>query len=339
MIKKILLFLFLFILGYLVYHYKAVEYGIEQGVGQAKLLWAAQDITDLEKKGNLADSLKLKFDYIQAVKQFGQDSLGLEKTKNYTTYYDQKGKAILWVVTASPEFEIEAYEWQFPIAGKFSYKGFFDKNKAKNDAKKLAEKGYDTRIGEVNAWSTLGWFRDPILSSMLQRSDGKLAELILHELTHATVYKRNAVEFNENFATFVGQKGAVAFLNFHYGKNSKELEDYLKSNARSTIFKELMQNTTQQLKNLYSSFSPNMSLVEKRNQKAAVINELKHTLANSSEYSNPKAKERLANFQPNNAYFSGFKTYYSKQHNFEKQLMQEFHGNLTAFIALIKAEK
>lgn len=339
MIKKILILFFLLIIGYLVYHYKFVIYGLGQAVGQAEVLWNANEIEDLMKNPDFPDSTKQKFRYIQEVKQFAQDSLGLNSSKNYSTFYDQNNKPILWVVTASPEFEIKAYEWSFPIAGKFSYKGFFDYQKAKEEAEKLKEMGYDTEIDEVNAWSTLGWFKDPILSSMLNRSAGSLAELIIHELSHATVYRKNEVEFNENFATFVGKKGAERFLTSRFGKNSEELSTYLKNEERKQYFKEFMHSFSQELSDIYSNLNDDLDIEEKRKIKSTAIEYFKNRLANSSYYQDSlEAAMRLAKFHPNNAYFSGFLTYHAKQNNFEERLKEEFNGDLKSFIKAIKEE-
>ncbi|MEX2380538.1 MAG: aminopeptidase [Vicingaceae bacterium] len=339
MIKKFLLVLSILLTAFLTYHYKAVFYGLGQAAGQAEVLWNAKPIDQLMNSSDFPDSTKAKFKYIQKVKQFAQDSLGLNPSKNYSTFYDQKGKPILWVVTASPEFEIKAHQWSFPLAGKFSYKGFFDHLKAEKEAEKMKQKGYDTEIDEVNAWSTLGWFRDPILSSMLNRSDGSLAELIIHELTHATIYRKDAVEFNENFATFIGRKGAEAFLKSHFGSESEELKEYRESQARKTYFKSFVQKAIEELNNIYASFDEKLSLAEKRKIKAEAIENLKNRLANSSYYQGSvKGKKRLANFTPNNAYFSGYSTYNANQTNLQSRLKSEFNGDLKALITAIKQE-
>ncbi len=340
MLKKILYGLLILTLLFLAYHYPSVIYGLGQAKGQIKVLYHAQDIEQLMEEGNMADSIKDKFIYIQEVKSFAQDSLGLSPSKNYTTFYDQKGKAILWVVTASPEFEIEAYEWKFPIAGKFSYKGYFDFKKAEKEAEELRKKGFDTDISEVSAWSTLGFFKDPILSSMLQRNEGSLAELIIHELTHATVYRRNQVQFNENFATFVGKEGAKRFMEYKFGKNAKEITTYFKSQDRQLFYREFMHRETTSLDSLYHTFEGDMSLEEKQQLKARQINKIKERLAHSIFYDNSEIGEkRVANFDINNAYLSGFKTYHEKQDIFSERLENEFKGDLKAFIKAIKEEK
>lgn len=333
MIRKILLGLLLLIILFLLYNFSAVSYGIQQGIGQAKVLWNAKDISDLMLDENIPDSVKKQFQYIEEVKQYAEDSLGLKPTENYSSFYDQKGKPILWVVTASPEFEIQAKEWCFPIAGCFPYKGSFDIEKAKAEEQIWKEQGYDTELDEVNAWSTLGWFKDPILSSMLKRSEGRLAELIIHESTHATLYVKDSVQFNENLASFIGKKGAELFLEDHFGPSSPELVKYKDRQIKSKIFKDFMRNAIEKLNRLYASLPEDMPIEKKRDKKAKGIEHLKESLLKTDYYANDSlGRERLKNFKPNNAYFSGFSTYSKELPELEKQLKTEFKGNLKLMV-------
>ncbi len=334
MIKKVILTLVISLLLYLGYHFKSLIYGLQQAKGQAEVLWNAEEIESLVQNPNFPDSTKAKFDFIQQVRKFAQEEIGLAESENYTTFYDQKGKPILWVVTASPEFKIEAYEWDFPIAGNFSYKGFFNLAKAKAESEKLQKMGFDTEIDEVNAWSTLGWFRDPILSSMLNKKEGRLAELIIHELTHATIYIKNDVQFNENLATFIGRKGAELFLRKTYGPATKELSDYQLTLERKELFKKWVWQSKQKLDSLYNSFSSTLSTEEKRRLKSQALLECKNQLMLSNYYSDSlEATKRLEAFKPNNAFFSGVSTYHAEQDNFDQKLQDEFNGNLKAFVA------
>ena len=194
--------------------------------------------------------------------------------------------------------------------------------------------GYDTEIDEVNAWSTLGWFRDPILSSMLNKKKGSLAELIIHELTHATIYIKDDVQFNENLATFIGRKGAESYLRKTFGSKSKELDEYQKKLARKELFKKWVWTSKQKLDSLYNSFSSTLSIEEKRSLKKQALLDCKSQLMHSNYYSDSlQASTRLEAFSPNNAFFSGISTYHSEQDNFDQKLQDEFNGNLKAFVA------
>lgn len=337
MIKKLGYGIALVLLAYLSYHYKSVVYGIQQGAGQVEILWNAQEISDLMADSNFPDSTKEKFRLITTIKAFAENRLGLTQTENYTSFYDQKGEPILWVVTASPEFEIKAHQWKFPIAGSFPYKGFFDKEKAEKEQLKFQKLGFDTELAEVNAWSTLGWFRDPILSSMLQRDQGRLADLIIHESTHATLYVKDSVSFNENLASFVGKMGAELFLKEQYGDSSKEFLSYQLKLERNKIYKDYMRLQITALNKKYIDLDSSLDLDSKRELKKQWINEIKKGLLGINYFSDTtKAKERLNSFEFNNAYFSGFNTYSKELPQFHEQLEKEFNGDLKKMIAYFK---
>lgn len=344
MIKKIGYGILILLVAYLLYHYKSVIYGVQQGAGQVKVLLEAQEIADLMADPNFPDSVKEKFTYISTIKDFAEKELGLTPTENYTTFFDQKGKPILWVVTASPEFKVEAYEWEFPIAGGFPYKGFWDIEKAQKEEQKMKDRGFDTEIDEVNAWSTLGWFKDPVLSSMLKDGPARLAELIIHESTHATLYVKDSARFNENLASFVGKKGAELFLTHHFGAESKELNNYIALNERRGIYKNYMRESINQLKTNYETLNDQLSLDEKRAKKKQWIDAIKEGMfglyfdsaQHDYQKDSVKLRARLDTLVFNNAYFSGFSTYSKELPKLQGQLDKEFNGNLKEMIVYFK---
>ena len=339
LLKRIVQLLSLVLIIFLLYNASAVSYGIQQGLGQAKIILNVREIDEVQKDPSIADSIKSKLNLISAIKSFSVDSLGLTKTDNYTTFYDQKGKPILWTVKASPEFEILAYEWKFPIIGSFPYKGFFDYSKAEKEEEELKKEGYDTEIDEVSAWSTLGWFSDPILSTMLNRTPGKLAELIIHESTHATIYLKDSAQFNENLASFIGRRGADNFLAYYFGKDSKERMDYQIQLKRNEAFRNYMQTAIQELSLNYELMDTSLSIEQKRALKNRWIKNLKKGLAKSAYYENDTlASQHLENFHPNNAYFSGFNTYSDEIPQLEQKLSEKFNGNLKAMISSFKSK-
>ena len=325
------------IIGYLLINIKAVIYGVQQGAGQAEVLWNAQAIDDLLIDPNFPDSTKEKFKYIAEVKAFSEEFLGLRQTENYSTFYDQKGQPILWVVTASPEFQIKAYEWSFPIAGSFPYKGAFNLENAKKEKAEMDSKGYDTELDEVNAWSTLGWFKDPVLSSMLQRGPGSLAELIIHESVHATLYVKDSATFNENLASFIGKLGAQEFLAYKFGKQSEELENYRASFVRRNDYKDFLREEINDLNDFYKNMDSTLTIEFKRALKTQKINEIKEGLFKIDFFSDSlKGREWLREVEFNNAYFSGFSTYSSDLPKLERQLQTEFDGDLKKMVTSFK---
>tara|TARA_R110000868_G_scaffold181899_1_gene422849 strand:+ start:57 stop:1094 length:1038 start_codon:yes stop_codon:yes gene_type:complete len=335
--KKAYTIIIIAIVGLIFINLESIIYGLQQGAGQAEVLWNAQEIDDLLIDPNFPDSTKEKFRYIAEIKNFSEEFLGLTQTENYSTFYDQKGKPILWVVTASPEFEIKAYEWSFPIAGSFPYKGSFDVEIAKGIQDEMIFKGYDTDLDEVNAWSTLGWFKDPILSSMLQRGPGSLAELIIHESTHATLYVKDSAAFNENLASFVGKLGAERFLEYKFGEDSKELNNYVNSRIRRNAYKDYLRKEIDKLNKFYASMDTTQAIQERRMSKTKRIEKIKEGLFEINFFSDSlKGRKWLDKIEFNNAYFSGFSTYSSDLPKLQRQLDTEFDGDLKKMVTSFK---
>lgn len=335
MMKKLLLGILVLILAYLLYHYQSVQYGIQQAYGQWQVLSSSEELDEYLQDPEVPDSMIKKIELIRSVKAFAEDSLGLDPTDTYNSIYDQKGEPILWMVTASPEFELKAYEWEFPIAGKFSYKGFFEKEYALEEQRKMKNMGYDTQLNEVSAWSTLGWLDDPILSSMLERDSGRLADLIIHELSHASIYLKDSVELNENLASFIGKKGAEMYLRSIGDSISLRKMNRISQNRNE--IRKLTQLGSKKLDSLYRSFDEDISLEEKRRKKSKMMERIRWQIADKrSEGKLGKAEETYLNFNPNNAYFTGFLTYRSRSTDFENEFEDRFNGNLKAFIEYYK---
>lgn len=337
--KKAYTILLIAIVGITLINLKHIIYGLQQGAGQAEVLWNAEEIEELLANPNFHDSVKQKFKYIAEVKEFSEEHLGLTQTENYSTYYDQKGEPILWVVTASPEFEIKAYEWSFPIAGSFPYKGSFDLETAKEIQDEMIFKGYDTDLDEVNAWSTLGWFKDPILSSMLKRGPGSLAELIIHESLHATLYVKDSATFNENLASFVGKLGAEEFLAHKFGGNSIELRNYVNSRIRRNAFRDYLRMEISKLNVFYAAMDTTQSIEVRRKLKLEQIEKIKEGLFEINFFSDSlKGRNWLDKIEFNNAYFSGFSTYSSDLPKLQRQLDTEFGGDLKKMVTSFKTK-
>lgn len=334
--KKLLLGLLVLLFAYLGYHYRSLAYGIKQAAGQIHILLEAEPIDRYLNRHKLDQSRKDKIAFINEIKQYAIDSLGIEPSGSYEKIYDQKGKPILWVLTASPEFELKAYEWVFPIAGSFSYKGYFDHEAVVQEKQKLEKQGLDVDLDEVSAWSTLGWLNDPILSSMLDKDSARLAELIIHELFHGTVFLKDSIELNENLASFVGRKGAERLLKSS-GDTALINKNRLKREKRSQLSLMIMRSA-QRLDSLYKTFDKNQSREKKLRKKQAMIEEIRWKIADKLADGNLISTEQhYLNFRPNNAYFTGYLTYRSKGDQFERELTEQFDGDIVRFIAHYKA--
>ena len=160
--------------------------------------------------------------FIQEVKRYGEGRLGLKRTKNYSKFFDARAP-VLYVITACEKDRLHPYHWDFPIVGRVTYKSFFRVDQAAKEKEFLDRKDYDTFLQPAAAYSTLGWLRDPIFSTMLGWDEGILAQVILHEMVHATVYYKDETDLNEQIATFIGNRGAIDFLTEKYGPGSKEV--------------------------------------------------------------------------------------------------------------------
>jgi predicted aminopeptidase len=337
MIKKIASGVVLLLLLLLVWNYELVGYGLGQAQGQLKVIRNARPIEDYLQDNTFPEPLKEKIRLVQEIRQYAFDSLGLNESDNYTTLYNQHDKPILWNVTASPPFEMKAYEWKFPFLGSVSYKGFFDYQKAQTEATRLEKEGYETQIDEVGGWSTLGWFKDPILSNMLKRTEGSLANVIIHELTHGTLYVKNNVTYNENLASFVGDHGAARFLEQKYGKDSEEYRRYVLSKEDYRKYSQHVLNGASKLDSLYNTFSDKQSVQAKQQLKEKYIRQFAADIDTIS-FTYP---ERYRNYfspdsLPNNNYFLSYKRYREEQNVFEDEFNQKFNGDFKKYMAYLK---
>ena len=344
MLRKILLAILVLgvILG--VIYRDLLSYGWMQASGQVKILMNVEDVEDVMKDPTFPDSLKARIALIEEIKKFGVDSLGLTPSKNYTTFYNQHGKPLIWLITASDRYKIAPYKWHFPIIGSFPYKGFFDSTRAVREEQALIKQGLDTDIGEVSAWSTLGYLKDPILSSMLKRKVGSLANLILHELTHGTLFVKSNLELNENLASFIGDQGAIRFLKYKYGLDSPELRTYEYSKKYNDAYSGHMLRGIARLDSLYGTFGPNpVTNAHRDSLKNTLIRNIlddadtllsgKRTLTNKNRQTASRWPDGK---MPNNAYFISYQTYRSKQDTFKIEFEQKFGGNIKKYLAWLK---
>lgn len=341
MIRKVF-YSILIIIGLLVvWQYQLIWYGIGQAYGQLRIIYNARPLEEYMTDQAFPDSLKQKLILIQEIRKFAIDSLGINDSKNYTTVYDQKGKPVLWVVTASEPYALEAKEWEFPLLGSVSYKGFFEHEKAVNEENKLKKQGFDTEIDEVAGWSTLGWFRDPILSSMLEKKEGQLANLIIHELTHATLYIKNNVDYNENLASFVGDHGAREFLRYKYGWDSPQYKLYDNTRNNQTKYIQHILHGADKLDSLYKTFT----LAHEKSVKDKLKTELIHKIMDATDtltYTGLTRKGIVSRnsteeeYIYNNAFFMSYIRYRSKQNQFEEEFRTRFNSNFKKYLTYLK---
>lgn len=319
--KKIVFSIIGLLLIICIWQYSLIYYAFVQLAGQLSLVYHTKPIVEVINDSNFPKEKKKKLLLIAEIKQFAVNELGFASNDNYTTFYDQHNQPLMYVVSACPKYSMQEHEWQFPIAGKFSYKGFFRREMAEKEVDERKKEGLDVFLGTASGWSTLGWLKDPVLSGMLNKSEGELSELIIHELTHSFKYDKNSVTFNENLATFVGQKGAVKFISIRYGQASSELKSYEALLHDNELFDERMTRGYHELDSLYKSYIPTFSEDEKCRKKKVLIDTIISSIKSLDLIDKNRYNLVLENKKKvNNAWFASFKRYNTLQIELEKSL-------------------
>ena len=227
--------------------------------GQLDLLARAQPIEELlngSESGHRdrpppPPELQHRLGTVLQIRTFASQALALPDNGSYRQYVELDRAAVAWNVIAAPEFSLRAERWCYPFAGCVPYRGFFAHDRAERYADDLRQAGKDVRIASVAAYSTLGWFRDPLLSTQLRRNDTDLAALLFHELAHQQLYVTDDAAFNESFATFVEQQGVERWL-AEQGRTDAH-EAWLVEQARHAQFIELLREYRVKLESIFDS--------------------------------------------------------------------------------------
>jgi predicted aminopeptidase len=291
------------------------------GWHQSLITFHSVPIEEVLERGGVDQEAKEKICFIQEVKRYGEEKLGLRRTESYSKYFEVKGP-VLHVITASKKDCLQLYEWNFPITGKVTYKSFFTKEGVSKEKQFLETRGYDTFIQQAGAYSTLGWLKDPIFSSMLQWEEDALANLILHEMAHTTVYFKGQTDFNEQLATFVGNRGAIDFLIGKYGKESKEVREAIHNQEDDLLFSRWIDQACQQLSNFYARNIPKDEKLKGREEW------FQYFKSDFSEKRFSFKTENYKNFEKldiNNAVLLAYRRYIHRLENF--QALYEYLGN------------
>jgi predicted aminopeptidase len=179
---------------------------------EARILARRQPIPRLVARESTEPALRAKLALVLEARQFAVDSLRLKAEESFTTFSQLDRDTLVLVVSAAYPDRLERKSWWFPVVGRFPYKGFFDFTEARRTAEALSAEGYDVTVGPASAFSTLGWFNDPLVSTTVKADSVTLVNTVLHELLHTTFFAKGQVSFNESFATFVGGRGAEHFF-------------------------------------------------------------------------------------------------------------------------------
>ena len=245
-------------------------YILEQGLGQYDLRFKQIPIDEaIANESNLYYRKLLTA--VPEIKTYALQTLRLKNNNNYTGYFFTPKRGIAFVVTACRKDKLEPYTWWFPIVGSVPYKGFFNEKDALELENELKEDGFDTWIFAAPAYSSLGWFKDPITTPMLKRGYYNLAETIIHEMTHSTVYVEGEGDFNEQLASFVAKKGAIQYFRETGNLSRDELEQIRIKQLKSLKFSRTVREYIKVLENLYKK---SQSLEETLRDREIVFSDL-----------------------------------------------------------------
>ena len=238
--------------------------------GQVGILNKRRPINSYLDDPQTPPELKQKLSLILELREFAKSKLHLPADDHYLSFVELEQPYVLWNVYAAPEFSFEPKTWCYPIAGCTAYRGYFSEENARLYADKLKQEDLDVYVGGVAAYSTLGWFDDPVYSTFIYQSDARLAALIFHELAHQVVYVKDDSTFNESFATAVEQEGLRRWLAAR--SNPDAFSDYKTNCRRHRQFIQMIMKYRSKLETLYSKDLP---APQKRHAKTLVFERLK----------------------------------------------------------------
>ena len=295
-------------------------YLVKSSYYQLALLGRGERVELALKDPKLTAETKRKILLVQEVKKFAHDKIGLISTRSYDKFVQLDEPYVTYVVSASPKDRLESYLWSFPIVGHVPYKGFFKKPDAEEEKNELEKENLDVSLRGVSAYSTLGWFADPLLSSMTAYDDADLVETVIHETTHATLYIKSNADFNERFAMFVGSKGMEEFFSQKEGEGSKAILKAHLAAEDSKVFAEFISQELKDINEFYKRNKDSKTLMEDRK---AAFDKIKKNFSLACE---PKLKtENYRGFSKqnlNNAILLGYKTYYQDLDIFAKAFVK-----------------
>ncbi len=305
------------------------EYYAQSAVGHLRLMAQREPIRELLESPDTEPQLRERLQEALAIREYASEKLGLPRNGSYTSYVELTKPYVVWSVVATDEFSMDPIQSCFPVVGCVTYRGYYDEAAAEAYADELRQQGKDVFVGGVQAYSTLGWFDDPVVSSMLDRGDILFAEVVFHELAHQVLYVDDDTRFNEAFATVVGEYGVRQWLR---ETNPDALPKYERWLEKKADFIVLLRGAGDDLRKVYAAGG---SEDEKRKAKERVLLKL------SQDYET--LKQRWGGFdgydrwfkQPvNNARLASVAVYRDLVPFFEKWL-QACEGSIPRFMGAL----
>jgi predicted aminopeptidase len=326
--------------------------------GQCQLIHRQRSIQEILADPASPEPLKEQLQLVLKIRQFAEQELKLHCNGHYLSYADLQRPFVVWNVHAAPEFSLKPKKWWYPVVGRLDYQGYFNEARADRYAATLQREGFDVYVGGVTAYSTLGWFRDPVLNTFVGDDEADLAELLFHELAHQCVFVASDTDFNEAFATAVAEEGLRRWMSA--GRNSQAYERYRAAVARKERFVQLVSTARTRLEELYgetnavpatandqagAACAP-LSEGELRWQKQRVFDQLRRDYEQAkTQWGGNNEYDGWFQRPLNNAQLNTVDTYYKLVPSFLHLLevsggdMEKFYGEVKAIGKLKKEER
>jgi predicted aminopeptidase len=307
---KITLFLIPFLLPF-VSGCSTTRFIFQAARGQMKLLSKVKPVKEVIKDEKVSEEVKTRLKLLSHILEYSKN-IGLNVTNQYQTYVAWDDPNLTYLLTASEKLSLTPKKWSFPVAGEFPYLGFFEKQDAIEKEKEM--EGYDTYIRGVRAYSTLGWFPDPMVSTMMNMSKVGFTSMIIHELVHSTVFFKGKVSFNEQLATFFAEKAVENWAEEESHVLKNELEKYYKRKKKRKKINKVYKALAENLKSLYESHKGEEEFILRERKKLfdSAASEL------AVLYSSEEKKVSPEKLKVNNAVVLANRTYEGNREDFER---------------------
>jgi predicted aminopeptidase len=324
----------------------SVGYYRQAAAGQYQIFSRQESIQKVLARPDTKPELRQKLQLVLDLREFAESDLHLKTSGHYAKYADLGRRYVVWNVYAAPEFSLEPKKWWYPVVGSLKYRGFFSEQAARDYGTNVAKEGYDVYVGGVDAYSTLGWFKDPVLNTFIHHPPAELAETLFHELAHQRVFAKGDTDFNEAFASAVGEEGTRRWLAVHGDEKSRAAYDA--DLRRKDQFVAIVMRARERLKKVYGEESAQTthtrpdpgseSLVKtKRAEKAQVLAQLRADYeALKASWGGDTSYDAWFKRPINNARLNTIATYYHFVPAFQR-LLANNGGDLQKFFADAKA--
>lgn len=312
-----------------------VEYVFRQGLGQFEVIQTSRPIDEVLAGDELSAEVRQKLELVVTAREFARQQLGLRVGGSYALYHETSGNPVAWNVSAARRAALVPRSWSFPIIGSIDYLGYFSEADALAAAERLQTEGYDTYVYPVDAYSTLGYFPDPVHSSFLNRSDGSLVETVIHELAHNTVYAAGQSTFNESLATFIGRRGARLFFEQRGAAGAAQIERLRKIYEDQALITQWMLGFEQRLREYYARDVPAEAKIAGRDELfAAARTEFVEQVKPRLNW--PDGYPQYENLPVNNAFVLLYRRYNLDLDVFEAAY-QAVAGEFAGFLEMLRA--